>query len=185
MIHTAVLDRPIAYDGSQIGSLWAYKECRLQGDSAVAFAGPCDIPFDNMVDLEDVQARSKIFSRSMLHFIVEHFESDLEKAVLRQRLLVVLLQEELQRRGAARLVRKGDDLFDGTAKLTISIATATPVSTKIHLGINIDKAGTPVETKGLNDYKIEPMELARTVLQRYAEECADIHAARCKVRGVN
>src|SRR4030095_989557 len=91
----------INYDGTQIHSLWAYRSFGVQGDSLVAFQGGCEIPFSNMVDLEDVRAKSRIASPLMLHFIAEHFDLDLEKAVLRQRLLAAIVPDE-PRRGVPR-----------------------------------------------------------------------------------
>lgn len=178
---TLLADRPIDYDGTQIHSLWAYRTFGLQGDSLVAFQGACAIPFENMVDLEDVRARSRIASPRMLHFIAEHFDRDLEKAVLRQRLLAALVQEEL----GPQTRRDGDDLFLGPGKLSISIATLTPVSSKIHFGINIVRAtDVGVETRALGDLGAEPAALAGRVLARYAQEMAGVLDARTRVRGV-
>lgn len=174
----------ITYDGSQITSLWAYRKYHIQGDSIVTFIGPCRIPRENMVDLEDLKGKQRIYSRKMLHFIIEHFEMDLEKTILRQRLLTAIIRDLLEGKIRRRLVRKGNDIFDDKAKLSISIATLTPVSTKIHFGINIDSRGTPVVTRGLADYKITPERFAREVMKRYQQECLEVKDARCKVRGV-
>ena len=181
---TRFLARKIDYDGTQLSSHWAYRTCGLLGDSAVAFIGGCNVSLDHMVDLADVKRRAPIFSRRMLHFIVEHFDTDLGKAVLRQRFLAQLVCDELVARTRRDLRRDGDDLYDGEAKLSVSIATASPVSTLIHFGINIDSRDTPVETRGLKDYRVQPRSFARDVLWRYAAELASMAEARCKVRGV-
>jgi hypothetical protein len=171
----------IDYDGTQIHSLWAYRAFGVQGDSIVAFQGACDIPFANMVDLEDVRARSRIASPLMLHFIVEHFDRDLEKAVLRQRLLASLVRDDL----GPEVRREGDDLFLGPGKLSISIATMTPVSSKIHFGINVERAeNVGVETRSLRDLGRDPADLARRVMARYAAEMDGVLDARTRVRGV-
>lgn len=171
----------VDYDGTQIHSLWAYRTYGVQGDSLVAFQGGCEIPFANMVDLEDVLAKSRIASPLMLHFIAEHFDLDLEKAVLRQRLLAAIVRDEL----GGQVRRDGDDLFLGTGKLSISIATLTPVSSKIHFGINIERAlDVGVETRALKDVGADPTDLARRVLSAYASQIAGIHDARTRVRGV-
>lgn len=171
----------VDYDGTQIHSLWAYRTYGIQGDSIVAFQGACGIPFENMVDLEDVRAASRIASPLMLHFIGEHFDLDLEKAVLRQRLLAAIVRDELG--GDVR--RDGDDLFLGPGKLSISIATLTPVSSKIHFGINIERElHVNVETRGLQDLGVEATGLARRVLAGYAAQIDGIHDARTRVRGV-
>ena len=107
------LRRALAYDGTQIGPLWAYREFGRQGDSLVAFVGKCAIPAKHMIDQDDVRRGARIASPRMLHFIAEHFDTppDLEKAVLRQRLFSTLVLEELRARGAEGLRREGDDLF--------------------------------------------------------------------------
>ena len=171
----------IDYDGTQIHSLWAYRAFGVQGDSIVAFQGGCSIPFDNMVDLEDVRSKSRIASPLMLHFIVEHFDLDLEKAVLRQLLLSTIVRDEL----GPQVRREGDDLFLGPGKLSISIATRTPVSSKIHFGINIERAlDVGVETRALKDLNVDPAALAKRVLDRYVSEMEGIADARTRVRGV-
>ena len=171
----------VDYDGTQIHSLWAYRTYGVQGDSIVAFQGGCEIPFTNMVDLEDVRAKSRIASPLMLHFIAEHFDLDLEKAVLRQRLLAAIVRDEL----GGEVRRDGDDLFLGPGKLSISIATLTPVSSKIHFGINIERElHVNVETRGLKDLGVDAADLAVRVLAQYAAQIAGIHDARTRVRGV-
>jgi hypothetical protein len=178
---TRFAEERIDYDGTQIRSLWAYRTFGVQGDSIVAFVGGCEIPFDHMVDLEDVRARSRIASPLMLHFIVEHFDLDLEKAVLRQRLLAVLVREALG--GDVR--RDGDDLFLGPGKLSISIATLTPVSAKIHFGVNVERAtDVGVETRALGDLGADAAAVGRRVLERYAAEMEGVLDARTRVRGV-
>ncbi len=184
MLKTAFIKRPIAYTGEQLSALWAYMNVGLQGDSLVAFCGPCDIPFERMVDAADVKARSPIASRQMLHFIEERFDLDLEKAVLRQRLLASIVKETILKfRPGVKIRREGDDLYEGRRKLSISIATLSPVSTLIHFGLNIISTGAPVPARGLRDYGIPPQRLAAEVLRRYAAETESVHAATTKVRG--
>ncbi|HEX7900701.1 MAG TPA: DUF366 family protein [Planctomycetota bacterium] len=175
------VDGRIDYDGAQIHSLWAYRTFGVQGDSIVAFAGGCEIPFSNMVDLEDVRAKSRIASPLMLHFIAEHFDLDLEKAVLRQRVLAVVAKDHLP----PGVTREGDDLFVSGGKLSISIATLTPVSSKIHFGINIERAtDVGVETRSLRDLGVEPTSYARGVMEAFAAELRGVLDARTRVRGV-
>lgn len=179
------LEEIIPYTGSILHSHWIYKKTALKDSAMVSFVGPCDVGLDAMVDLEDVKDKRPIFSKSMLHFIAEHFESDLTKMILYQRLLMTLIQEELNSQIAPqRVVRRGDDLFLEEAKLTVSIATASPVSCLLHAGINIVSEGTPVVTLGLDDLTISPQAFARGVMNRYVEEFCGIAWARSKVRGV-
>jgi hypothetical protein len=180
-VKTHLVPIRVDYDGTQIRSLWAYRTFGVQGDSIVSFQGACEIPFDNMVDLEDVRSKSRIASPLMLHFICEHFDLDLEKAVLRQRLLAAIVRDEL----GGEVRREGDDLFLGPGKLSISIATLTPVSSKIHFGINIERElHVDVETRGLRDLGADPDDVARRVLSQYASQIYGIHDARTRVRGV-
>lgn len=174
----------IAYTGGQLHSHWAYRAFDLLGDSAVAFIGACDVKPEFMKDVEDLKAGSRIYSEEMLHFIIEHFDADLDRAILRQRLLIALMAEALNARlGRPAVTRKGSDLYDGDAKLTVSIAGVSPVSTLIHAGINISSRNTPVKTRGLGDYGIAPREFAEEIMAAYAAECKSAHKARCKVRG--
>ena len=176
---------PIAYTGDQLRSHWAYEKYDIQGDSIVAFIGPCDVTIDKLVDLADRKEHKIIYSEEMLHFIVEHFDRDLEKTLLRQKLLITIVMEKLNHRlKGAPVHRLGDDLFDEDRKLSVSIATLTPVSTMIHAGINISSQNTPVKTKGLREYEIDPGELAEAVMNQYRAEMKFLTLARCKVKGV-
>ncbi len=174
------------YDGRQLSSLWAYRNFRLKGDSIVSFRGPCRVEFAEMVDLEDVLASSPIYGPDMLHFIAEHFDRDLEKMVLRQRLFIAIIKDIVEEKGL-RLSRSGDDLYFGKGKLSISIATLTPVSAMMHTALNVDTRGTPVITSGLPDlgFDVEELpDLAIKICGAYAKEMEGIDMARCKVRGV-
>ncbi|HHW43687.1 DUF366 family protein [Desulfofundulus thermobenzoicus] len=185
-MHVHFVPDTIIYDGTQLSSLWAYRTFGLLGDSIVSFRGPCRLDFNHMVDVEDVLARSPIYGEDMLHFIVEHFDGDLEKTVTRQRLLVVIIKEILEEKGIT-LKRSGDDLYHHQRKLSISIATATPISTMIHTALNVTAKDTPIPATGLVElgYAAERVPaLAREIGQAYAAETASIHRARCKVRGV-
>ncbi len=178
------VEKKMAYTGVELRSHFIYDQFDLLGDAIIAFAGPCQVDLPQMVDLEDVKQKSPIYSENMLHFLVEHFETSLSHMVLRQRLLMAQMFEALCERGISALKRTGDDLWDGKAKLTVSIATLTPVSGVIHAGINISSKNTPVLTKGLEDYQIDPADFAQSILRRYCEEIKSVSRAACKVRGV-
>ena len=178
------LAEPRLYDGLAMQSLWSYRTCGIAGDSIVAFRGGCDIPAAHILDLEDLLAGSKIYSPDMLHFIIEHFEGDLLLAAHRQRLLAAIVKEWLEQQGVGGLRRDGDDIYRDHNKLSISIAAATPVSCKIHFGVNIETQGVPVPALGLAELDLAPETCARGILAAYTHELAGIAAARCKVRGV-
>ncbi|MBN1593018.1 MAG: DUF366 family protein [Candidatus Coatesbacteria bacterium] len=182
----------IDYDGSQLAAHFAFRRASLAGDSIISFIGACDVSASCMVDVADLADGCTIVSREMLHFIVEHFDRNLERAVLRQRTLVSLLQQEVNVRlreyGDDRyVIRDGDDLFLGGSKLTVSVATASHVSCLIHLGVNIDPEGAPVEAIGLQSLlpKERPEQLASFLMEKYAAEMASVHNAMALVRGVS
>lgn len=183
---TTWLEQTIIYNGTQLRSGWIKEICDLEGNALVAFRGKADVPIENMVDLEDVAQNRPIYSEEMLHFICEIFDRDLEKMVLRQRLLITIIEEKLKKCPACQKIdRRGDDLYDGNRKLSVSIATHSPRSCLIHTGINIVSQNTPVLTKGLKDYDIPPKELALRVMALFAEELKDIVHATTKVRRVD
>ncbi|MFZ3063084.1 MAG: DUF366 family protein [Actinomycetota bacterium] len=186
------VDRTIEYDGTQLSSHWALKNFDLQGDSIVAFIGPCNVRRQKLVDLVDRKRNQPILSEEMLHFIAEFFDLDLEKAILRQRLLISLIKESLDaiiRNADLVLVRKGDDIYaqgggEQMRKLSVSIATLSPVSTLIHVGLNIKSEKAPVPAIGLKKIGIDARILADQILQSFREEIAGVRLARAKVKGV-
>ncbi|HUT74363.1 MAG TPA: DUF366 family protein [Armatimonadota bacterium] len=201
MVLTHFAEEEIAYTGAELRSGWLRATFGLKGDAIAAFVGPCDVAPEHMVDLEDLAAGAAIRSRRMLHFIAEHAGADLERAVLRQRLLVIIAAECLQARiaGAAAgglafpaeggwatgdLQRRGDDLFWQGRKLSVSIATTSPASGLIHLGLNVIAAGAPVPAAALCELGAEPRALAQAVIAAYATELAAVAAAQRKVRPV-
>ncbi|RJQ28286.1 MAG: DUF366 family protein [Peptococcaceae bacterium] len=186
-MHACFVNEIIDYDGTQLSSLWAFRTFGLQGDSIAGFRGSCRVDVDRLVDVADLIKCSPIASRDMLHFIVEHFDLDLEKTIIRQRLLVTIARDILERYAGINLVRSGDDLFYNERKLSVSIATLTPVSTMIHTGLNVCGEGAPVPAAGLFDLgltsEMVPV-LGEVICRSYAEEIGQIKMARCKVRGV-
>lgn len=182
-MQTYLCDLKLKYDGRQLRSHFAYQTFNIPGDSIVAFRGPCDVPRENLVDLEDAKQDKFIFSKDMLHFIVEHFDMTLTQTIAYQRLLISNVIEEIHdAKGDLRLKRVGDDIYDDVYKLSVSIATASPVSCLIHVGLNISSENTPVPTKGLEDYALNPHAVARGVMNRYRAEMEGIQKARAKVR---
>jgi hypothetical protein len=184
-MHTYLHPDPLAYTGPQLSSHFIYRTFGLRGDAIAAFAGPCQVSTQEMVDLEDVHAGLHIYSEHMLHILVEHFEAPLRMMVLRQRLLTAQIQQVLQQHGVGALRRRGDDLYDQAAKLSVSIATVSPVSGLIHFGLNISSRNTPVPTRGLSDYGIDWQIFATQVLEAYAQEEQSMTQAVAKVRWVS
>lgn len=179
------IDDEVKYIGSQLAPHWIYKNYNMQGDSIVAFCGECEVKLTEMVDIEDVINNEPIYSKSMLSFITEQFNVNLVEGVFRQRLLICIIKEELEKRGVF-VVRNGDDLMIEGAKLTVSIATKSQTSVLIHTGINILSEGAPVKACGLTSELgiVDIKEFANTIMQRYSDEIEDIVLASTKVRGV-
>lgn len=176
---------PIVYTGAELSPHWIAARTGKFCSSIVAFRGACAVPTEEMVDLEDRFQGSRIAAREMLHFLAEWFEGDLNLAVARQRLLIAGFAEELRKalppEKAALVERRGNDLFVAGGKLSVSIVTASPVSTLFHFGVNIDDGGAPVKTASLNALGVEPAAFAERMLALWREELAGMEKARCKV----
>lgn len=182
---TLFFENDIKYIGSQLSPHWIYKNFNIQGDAIVSFCGECEVKLTEMVDIEDVINNEPIYSKYMLSFITEQFNTELVEGVFRQRLLICIIKECLEKRGF-KIERSGDDLFFDGKKLTVSIATKSLTSVLIHTGINILSQDAPIEVSGLkSELGIENIkEFAIEVMNRYSEEIDDIILASTKVRGV-
>ncbi len=158
MKHLKLEDRT-CYDGSQIQPMWAFRTFGIKDSSIVSWIGPMKIEPDHLVDFEDVGLEIK--GNKMLHFIVEHFDvqpANINMCYHRQRILVMIIKDILHDFGIITS-RKGDDLYikksspenNKIGKLSVSIATCSISSMKIHFAINMTEKGTPkdVETAGL------------------------------------
>lgn len=177
------IDKQIAYDGSQLRAHWILAETGIAGDAVVAFRGPCRVADQEMADLADLDGPG-IAADDMLHFVWECFsDTGLLLAVHRQRLLSATALEALRAMAPlASMRREGDDLYVGDGKLSISIATASPVSSLIHFAVNARQGGAPVRIASLEDLRVEPRAFAETVLSRIVSEQHSIVVARSKVR---
>ena len=160
------IDKKIKYSGKQLSPHWIYKNFNIMGNAVVAFIGECDVKLDNMVDIEDVINKEPIYSKEMLNIIEENFNSSLIETVYKQRLLVTLAKELLEKKYPdVKIERSGDDLFVNGRKLSVSI----PI-----------KASDLVRDVGVKDIK----KFANQLLLAYKEEVKDINFAASKVRGV-
>ena len=179
-----LLDQPLDYDGSQLASLFGYRRTGISDDLVIAFRGACQVTAETMVDVEDLIQGATIYSPSMLHFLAEAFGEPLEKMVLRQRLFGRLAADLLEERSGAGVLVRGDDLYIGERKASISVATASPVSALFHFALNIETEAVPVPAIGLSELGVEWQPFATELLERYRDECADIRHAASKVRWV-
>ena len=149
------INKKFEYDGSQIDPSWAFKTFGIKGSSIVTWRGPMNITPDNMKDFADVGLEIK--GNEMLHCMSEFFDiqpADIRMAYMRQRLLVLIFKEELTKMGV-KSTRDGDDIFVNNAKLTVSIASVSITSIKIHFAFNIRDEGTPdvLDTIGIFEIK--------------------------------
>ena len=157
MITHKHIDEIFEYDGSQINPSWAFQEFGIYGSSIVTWIGPVNITPDNLKDFADVGLEIK--SNNMVNFICEFFDQqppNMRIAYLRQRLLVMIFREILSECGV-ETKREGDDIFVDGSKLSISIASISLSSAKIHFALNLEDKGTPddVKTIGLFDIKVD------------------------------
>ncbi len=178
------------YNGAQLRSSFAAKYFALTGDSIVAWRGSCDISLENMVDGEDREANAEIRGADMVHFIVEVFNFNLLGVTALQRLLAAIAKDVVVRLSPEKkmtgdLRREGDDLWIGERKLSISVATVTPVSAVIHFAVDVNNEGTPVPTVSLEDLKILPQNFAVALMDSFRKEFLGIHSASEKVSHVD
>ena len=120
-----------------------------------------------------------------MHVIAEHRGADIEKATLLQRLLVCVARDLVNEHvGALRIERRGDDLYDGHRKLSISVATTSARCGLIHFAVNVRASENPLPVQGIANCGLEPRAFAETLLEAYATELAGIAHATGKVRPV-
>ena len=155
------VDEIFEYDGSQINPSWAFQEYGIYGSSVITWIGPVNITPNNLKDFADVGLEIK--SNYMVNFICEFFDQqppNMRVAYLRQRLLVMIFRETLAEYGV-ETKRDGDDIFVDDRKLSISIASVSLSSSKIHFAFNLEDKGTPddVETIGLYDIEINNQQI--------------------------
>lgn len=184
---TMFIDEKIKYTGEQLAPHWIYKNFNIMGNAVVAFTGECEVNLNHMVDIEDVINNEPIYSRNMLSIIEENFNSSLIEMVYKQRLLVTITKELIEKNyPSVKIRRNGDDLYIEDKKLSVSIATKSLTSALIHFGLNIDAINAPVKAADLSkDIGIKDIkQFAENLLKTYKEEVEDINLASSKVRGV-
>lgn len=183
VMKTLWIDERITYDGSQLRAHWILARTGLCGDALVAFRGACAVLGEEIADLADIDGPG-IAGDDMVHFLWESFEhTDLLLAVHRQRLLSAQAAEVLRELAPQCGVRReGDDLYVGAGKLSISIATVTPVSSMLHFAVNASPGGAPVQTSTLQQIGVDAHEFAARLLDLVSYEQSSIALARAKVR---
>lgn len=179
---TKFISQKFKYDGSQLKPLTNYLKHQILGDSCIAWVGPCEIPFEHMMDGEDLNEKSIISSNEMLHFIFEIFDRELVSGVFLQRLFAGILQNWIYKKFGFFLERSGDDLYLEKKKFSISIATRSSNSVLVHFAVNVTNQGTPVPTCSCEDLKIDPVVLGNDMLEMIQQEYRSILQASYKVR---
>jgi uncharacterized protein len=180
-----LIEKELKYDGTQLSSHFAYRNFGLAGDSIVAFRGSVEVNLTEMVDIEDVINKEPIASDGMLSFIIEVFDQTLAGMVCLQRLFTAILQDELNSRLLQLAVsRSGDDLFFKGRKLSVSIATVSPLSAMIHMALNIKPTGAPVSISCLDEMGIDWHDFAEKILAKLTEEYESMQFARVKVNWI-
>jgi hypothetical protein len=172
------LKESTCYDGSQIEPMWAFRQFRIKESSIVSWIGPMDIGKDHLVDFEDVGLEIK--GDKMLHFIIEQFDvqpADIKLCYHRQRIFVMIIKDMLDNLGI-KTYRNGDDLYfpkpSVNGKLSVSIATCSVSSMKIHFALNLVESGTPdnIETAGL----MEPyIGIGMSEIQKFIDDICEIY----------
>ncbi len=180
------LEEELFYNGSQIKPMWAFKQFGIRDSSLISWIGPMNIKSDNIIDYEDINLEIK--GDKLLHFIIEHFDTqpaDVRLCYHRQRLFVMIIKDLLNKMGI-KTQREGDDLYfkdeqnEKHGKLSVSIATCSISSMKIHFAMNLISKGTPdnVDVAGVlecsNFNKEDFLDFADRASQNYINEISDI-----------
>lgn len=179
------LEDRVDYSGEELRPHWCFEKTGILGDVIVGFVGACQVQGNSLVDLEDRRDGKSVAAQEMLHLICEMFGVSLMATVLAQRLLCSIAMDRInQILGKDLVTRDGDDLFVGDGKLSVSIATISPVSGLIHLGLNISAKGVPVKASCLEDLGIDARSLAIDLMGRFCDEINGCIRASQKVRPV-
>ena len=101
----------------------------------------------------------------------------------------MILQNILNQYGVSAS-REGDDIYVDGHKLTVSIASVSQTSMKIHFGINITSNGTPddVDTIGLLETglitKDDLLDIINLIMETHAKEIETIEEDLTKTRAL-
>lgn len=190
----------LPYTGRELRPHFIFEKFGLRGSAVGAFIGPCEVPTEHLVDWEDRVRHLNIRATQMVHFLGEFFGGTLKESVFCQRLWIAAIQQSLEdlvrkSRAGTRIHRTGNDLWvvqegqEKRGKLSVSIVTASPVSSLLHIGINVDATGAPVAAGSLLQLGL-PVDFIKNswvphVLEIFREEWKSVHWACAKVRPVS
>jgi len=190
-LEIAFFEKQFSYRGPELRPHFLLTEFGLRGSAIGSWVGPCDVATGELVDWEDRLSQDSIKAESMIHFIGEFFGISLNEGVLMQRLFMATARDVLSEALKVDLIRSGDDLFYEKKKMSVSIVTASPVSKLLHVGINWNSKGAPVEAIGIGELTgNSEIELQRAkilslkILSAFQEEISSVEWACAKVRPV-
>ena len=176
----------VDYTGRELRSHWLMERFGMVGDAIAAFTGSCKVTGEDLVDREDFMLGNTVEADRMLHFIVEIFNTGLPGIVFAQRLLCSIVRDLINSTCGREVVdRRGDDLYAGDGKLSVSVATVSAVSGLIHLGLNISVDGVPVKAASLDDLGVDHAAIGEQVLSEFTREVDTCLEASRKVRPVS
>lgn len=199
------LDQEIPYTGPELRPHFILEKFSTpkqaaEGHVLVAFQGPCHVQTNHLVDLEDRLANDHIQAKQMLHILGEFFHVPLSEAYWIQRFIVQVFTDQIQKQTSAltcgttqtptdiTVERDGDDIYihqqSTRSKLSVSIVAASPVSSLLHFGINIDASGAPVQAIGLNDIHCDVVKLVENSFKIIQTEWSSVSRACVKVKPV-
>lgn len=179
----ADFESALTYSGRELRPHFILERYGKVGSAVVAWIGPTQVPTSELVDWMDRRENETIVAGSMVHLIGEFFGLTLRETVLFQRLWIARVATLI----GVDVKVSGNDLF-GPHKLSVSIATASPVSTLIHLGVNLDPEGAPVPATGLFQRGWTPVQVKERfipeILRLAVCEWDEVNISCAKVRPV-
>ncbi len=151
-------------------------------DWIIGFVGKCNVS-DHLVDLEDSLNNDFIVSDNMLQFIAQIFNIDLLTAVLYQRLFMRILADEISKIDNREIKVKGDDIFLGDKKLSVSIATLGVNSCLFHFGINLNTSNIPTFATSISLPESKILSFVNSFFSNLTQEYLSIQKSTRKVLG--
>lgn len=200
VVSSKVIDNEeIVYKGHQLAPMFVYN--KTQGTANIVFfRGPMTLDTSDMVDAEDVVNNDNIRSRDAINILAELPFVELVGGVALQRMMIRKITDVLQ--GAIPNIYwriEGDDIKFRTSpipvgvkpeykKLSVSIATKSPASVLIHIGLNITAgpdapsfAGSLTDMSDAYKQDAEIYNLMRNMADAITMELNDIYEASMKV----
>ncbi len=178
-----ILDHKMTYTGTELRPGYLYQVHNLQGNALFSWIGPCDVPTENLIDLEDRKNNDLIQSDEMIHIICEIFHQNIFTATSFARNIMSLAYEILVQEGVRELTRSGDDLYVQGKKLSVSIACVSLNSGLIHCALNCVSTGVPnhVSAASLSELKVDPIDFQKKWVEKISAEWVSIESATTKI----